>query len=208
MLQRGQNAIAHDPSLTSPVPLPRTEALLGQRSVQREEASRGAPSSRTSPQPAAVLQQGPQLLAWILAAGPPPFPTVVPEPPPTHLWALAPSPRSSDPRASSSPGPQSLSPHPPPSWGPGSLDPESLLSGVWVASLCRLNPQESRPLPLISPRPRPPVSPPLAHLSALCPASSPADRGPHIGRAGVGVGVGAGGGRRGSPRPPPCPQTT
>ena len=137
-----------------------------------------------------------------------PFPLWSQNPPPTHLWALAPSPRSSDPRASSSPGPQSLSPHPPPSWGPGSLDPESLLSGVWVASLCRLNPQESRPLPLISPRPRPPVSPPLAHLSALCPASSPADRGPHIGRAGVGVGVGAGGGRRGSPRPPPCPQTT
>lgn len=58
------------------------------------------------------------------------------------------------------------------------------------------------------PLPTPQVSPPLAHLSVLCPASSPADRGPHTGRVGVGVGAGAGGGRPGSPRLPPWPQTT
>lgn len=56
--------------------------------------------------------------------------------------------------------------------------------------------------------PPPKVSLPLAHLSVPCPVSSPADKGPHIGHAGVGVGVGAGGGRRGSPRLPPWPQTT
>lgn len=79
--------------------------------------------------------------------------------------------------------------------------------GVWAISPCPLNTQSLALAPQLScPHCRRP--PPLTHLSVLCPGSSPADRGPHIGRAGVGVGVGAGDGRRGSPRPPPWPRTT
>lgn len=108
-----------------------------------------------------------------------------------RLWAL---------HLSQESGSQSPSPHP--------LSLETRQSGPRVPSLRGTRGPGS---PALCPHPLSPphrVPPPLAHLSVLCPASSPADRGPHIGRAGVGVGVGVGGGRRGSPRPHPCPRTT
>lgn len=79
--------------------------------------------------------------------------------------------------------------------------------GVWGASPCHLN-TLSPACAATSTLPPPGVPFCWTHLSALCPASSPADRGPHIGRAAVGVGGGGGGGRRESPRLPPWPRTT
>lgn len=132
---------------------------------------------------------------------------------PKEVRAFAPQPLPTgvqDP-SPSSPGPQRLSPPPlhpghPAVWIPSPFSGRD--PGVWTTSPCPLRTQESRPRPPSTPCSLAPGVPSLAHLSVLCPASSPAGRGPHTGRAGVGVGVGAGGGRRGSPRPPPWPQTT
>lgn len=154
--------------------------------------------------------------AGVPSTGWPPFPTVGREPlqpPPKEVRAFAPQPLPTgvqDP-SPSSPGPQRLSPPPlhpghPAVWIPSPFSGRD--PGVWTTSPCPLRTQESRPRPPSTPCSLAPGVPSLAHLSVLCPASSPAGRGPHTGRAGVGVGVGAGGGRRGSPRPPPWPQTT
>lgn len=183
--------------------------------MQREVASAGAPPTGRSPRPAAVLHQVPPLPIPSPRCRPASLPRSGHSP--SNLgpsWEGALGPRHPPGVQAPSPllprTPESETALHPPSWGPGGLDPQvpsvERDPGVWATSPCPLN---TRAPPSAPTPPAPtPSAPPLAHLSALCPASSPADRGPHTGRAGVGVGVGAGGGRRGSPRLPPWPRTT